>query len=74
MEEYIDFVHAVVQSGSNPKSTGTIREDQFFPSMADIPVGEVRKRANLVMRLMGRMVEVFDPSSIDFWHSLTISG
>lgn len=56
-EEYIDFVHAVVQSISSPESTGTIREDHFFPSMAVTPVAEVRKRANLVMRLMARMVE-----------------
>ncbi|KAH6717072.1 hypothetical protein BKA61DRAFT_601012 [Leptodontidium sp. MPI-SDFR-AT-0119] len=57
VEEYIDFVHAVVQSGSRAGSTGTIREDHFFPSMAVVPVAEARKRANLVMRLMGRMVE-----------------
>ncbi len=56
-EEYVDFVHAVVRSGAAPNSMGMVREDQFFPSMAVTPVPEVRRRANLVMRLMARMVE-----------------
>lgn len=56
-EEYVDFVHAVVKSGIAAGSTGTIREDHFFPSMAVTPVPEVRKRAKLVMRLMARMAE-----------------
>jgi hypothetical protein len=73
-EEYIDFVHAVVQSISRPDSTGTIREDHFFPSMAVTPVAEVRKRANLVMRLMARMVEVFILFRIHKQHSLTSVG
>ncbi|KAL2060976.1 hypothetical protein VTL71DRAFT_9028, partial [Oculimacula yallundae] len=57
VEEYVDFVHAIVQSGSSRGSSGIIREEHFFPSVAALPVAEVRKRANLIMRLMGRMVE-----------------
>ncbi|CZT00932.1 hypothetical protein WAI453_009431 [Rhynchosporium graminicola] len=57
VEEYIDFVHFIVQSGSSPGSSGIIREDHFFPSLAVLPDAEVRKRANLIRRLTSRMVE-----------------